>query len=71
MTGPMPMDYFMWLARGGGRVFVIDIGFNAAIAKQRKPTFLHCPVATLRAFDIDAADVRDNDPHASALRPRR
>ena len=22
--GPMPMDYFMWLAKGGGRSFVID-----------------------------------------------
>ncbi|MGJ4942634.1 N-acyl homoserine lactonase family protein [Bradyrhizobium sp. HKCCYLS1011] len=57
--GPMPMDYFIWLARGGGSVFVIDTGFNAAIAEQRRRTFLRCPVETLRAFDIDAADVRD------------
>ena len=27
--GPMPMDYFVWVAKGGGRVFVIDTGFNA------------------------------------------
>ena len=31
--GPMPMDYFMWLARGGGRTFVIDTGFNAEVAE--------------------------------------
>src|SRR3569832_658074 len=57
--GPMPMDYFMWLARGAGRIFVIDTGFNAEIAMRRKRTFLRCPVETLRAFDIDAIDVRD------------
>ncbi|MGY2934907.1 hypothetical protein ACVWZ6_004509 [Bradyrhizobium sp. GM6.1] len=29
----MPMDYFVWLVRGGGRIFVTDIGFNAEVAK--------------------------------------
>ena len=57
--GPMPMDYFMWLARGGGRTFVIDTGFNAEVSKKRKRTFLRCPVETLGAFDIDAAAVED------------
>ena len=31
--GPMSIDYFMWLARGGGRTFVIDTGFNAEVAE--------------------------------------
>ena len=57
--GPMPMDYFMWLAKGEGRTFVIDTGFNAEIAKQRRRTFLRCPVETLAAFDVDVADVKD------------
>ena len=57
--GPMPMDYFMWLARGGGRTFVIDTGFNAEVSKKRKRTFLRCPVETLSAFDIDANEVED------------
>ena len=57
--GPMPMDYFMWLARGGGRTFVIDTGFNAEVSKKRKRTFLRCPVETLSAFDIDAPAVED------------
>jgi len=57
--GPMPMDYFMWLARGGGRTFVIDTGFNAEISRKRKRTFLRCPVETLGAFDISANDVED------------
>jgi hypothetical protein len=57
--GPMPMDYFVWLARGGGRIFVIDTGFNAEVAKQRRRNYLRCPVETLAAFDIDAAHVKD------------
>ena len=32
--GPMPMDYFMWVARGGGRTFVIDTGFNAEVRRS-------------------------------------
>src|SRR5882757_1950577 len=57
--GPMPMDYFMWLARGGGRTFVIDTGFNAEVSKKRKRTFLRCPVEARDAFDMDAAAVED------------
>src|SRR5256886_3963587 len=57
--GPMPMDYFMWVARGGGRTFVIDTGCNAEVASKRKRTCLRCPVETLGAFDIDAAGVED------------
>src|SRR5450432_3748409 len=58
--GPMPMDYFVWVARGGGRTFVIDTGFNAEISKKRQRTFLRDPVEGLaknvrwRFFDISA-----------------
>ena len=57
--GPMPMDYFMWLARGGGRSFVIDTGFNAEVAARRKRTFLRCPVETLALLDVDPNTVDD------------
>ena len=57
--GPMPMDYFMWVAKGGGRTFVIDTGFNAEVSKKRNRTFLRCPVETLSAFDIDVNAVED------------
>ena len=55
----MPMDYFTWLAKGGGRTFVIDTGFNAEVSKRRKRTFSRCPVETLGAFDINANEVED------------
>src|SRR3954465_151021 len=57
--GPMPMDYFMWLARGGGRTFVIDTGFNAGVSGRRERTFLRWPVQTLTAFGIDVNTVED------------
>ena len=57
--GPMPMDYFVWVARGGGRSFVIDTGFNAEIAQKRKRTFLRSPIDTLGALGIDVNAVED------------
>src|ERR1700731_2179804 len=57
--GPMPMDYFVWVAKGGGRTFVIDTGFNADVSEKRKRTFLRCPVEGLTALGIDADTVED------------
>ncbi len=57
--GPMPMDYFVWVAKGGGRTFVVDTGFNAEVSEKRKRTFLRCPVQALAALGIDANAVED------------
>ncbi len=40
---PMAMDYFLWVAVGPERTFVIDTGFTAEVAAKRKRTFLRCP----------------------------
>ena len=57
--GPMPMDYFVWVAKGGGQTFVIDTGFNAEVAERRQRTFLRCPVETLRELDIEPGAIED------------
>ena len=57
--GPMPMDYFVWLAKGEGRSFVIDTGFNAEVSARRKRTFLRCPVESLGLLGVDANAVED------------
>jgi glyoxylase-like metal-dependent hydrolase (beta-lactamase superfamily II) len=57
--GPMPMDYFVWLAKGEGRSFVIDTGFNAEVSARRKRTFLRCPVEALGLLGVDAGAVED------------
>jgi glyoxylase-like metal-dependent hydrolase (beta-lactamase superfamily II) len=57
--GPMPMDYFIWVAVGPTRTVVIDTGFNAAVAAKRGRTHLRCPVEALRLIGIDPATVTD------------
>src|SRR5262245_39333268 len=57
--GPMPMDYFVWVAVSAERVFVIDTGFTAEISARRKRTFLRCPVEALRLIGVDPDRVAD------------
>ena len=57
--GPMPMDYYMWVVKGDGRIIVVDTGFNADVAARRKRTFLRCPVETLGLLNISPAEVDD------------
>ncbi|HHX81852.1 MAG TPA: N-acyl homoserine lactonase family protein [Pseudomonadaceae bacterium] len=57
--GPMRMDYFIWLAASRSRTWVIDTGFNAAMADKRGREFLRCPSEGLRLLGVDAASVAD------------
>jgi glyoxylase-like metal-dependent hydrolase (beta-lactamase superfamily II) len=57
--GPMPMDYFTWVALGPTGAFVVDTGFTAEMAKERKRTFLRCPVQSLELVGVKPGDVRD------------
>ena len=57
--GPMPMDYFVWLARSPKRTVLIDTGFGLAMAKQRSREWLRCPIETLAALDVDPASIED------------
>src|SRR5689334_4274452 len=45
--GPMPMDYFIWVAIAPHRTVVIDTGFTAEVAAARKRRFLRCPIEAL------------------------
>lgn len=57
--GPMPLDYFVWLVRGGGREIVVDTGFSAATATRRGRNHLRCPTEGLRMLGVDASAVSD------------
>lgn len=57
--GPMPMDYFVWVAVGRERTFIIDTGFTAEVAGKRGRTFLRCPVDALALLGLDAKAVSD------------
>jgi glyoxylase-like metal-dependent hydrolase (beta-lactamase superfamily II) len=57
--GPMPIDYYVWAVRSGERVFVIDTGFDEAMARKRGRQFLHSPGDGLKQLGIDPAQVKD------------
>src|SRR5207247_315300 len=59
VDGPMPLDYFVWLVRGGGRELVVDTGFSSAMAAKRGREHLRCPTHGLRLLGVDAASVKD------------
>ena len=57
--GPMPMDYFVWAVKSGERTFVVDTGFNEAMARKRGRNFLQCPGEGLRKLGIEPGAVTD------------
>ena len=57
---PMPLDYFVWAVKSpSGRNFVIDTGFDEAMARKRKREFLHSPGEGLQAIGIRPDRVED------------
>ncbi|MEZ5854107.1 MAG: N-acyl homoserine lactonase family protein [Hyphomicrobiaceae bacterium] len=56
---PMAMDYFVWVITGPAGAIVMDLGFTAEMAKQRKREFLRCPIESLKLVGVDARDVND------------
>ncbi|TFZ05669.1 N-acyl homoserine lactonase family protein [Ramlibacter henchirensis] len=56
---PMPLDYFVWLIRGGGGAWLVDAGFSAQMARQRERHFLRCPIRSLAALQVAPEQVRD------------
>jgi glyoxylase-like metal-dependent hydrolase (beta-lactamase superfamily II) len=57
--GPMPMDYFVWLARNADRAVVIDIGFTAESGGKRGRKLERCPIDSLTLLGVDPATVED------------
>jgi glyoxylase-like metal-dependent hydrolase (beta-lactamase superfamily II) len=58
-AGPIGMDYFVWVAIGKSRSFVIDTGFDAETAARRGRQFLRCPAESLRLVGLDAGSIKD------------
>jgi glyoxylase-like metal-dependent hydrolase (beta-lactamase superfamily II) len=61
--GPMPLDYFVWLIRGGeganAREIVVDTGFSAPVAAKRGREHLRCPTEGLRLLNVDPGRIKD------------
>jgi glyoxylase-like metal-dependent hydrolase (beta-lactamase superfamily II) len=57
--GPMPLDFFVWVIRGGGRTFVLDTGFDEPMARKRNRNIVRPVAEGLRAVGVDPAAVDD------------
>jgi glyoxylase-like metal-dependent hydrolase (beta-lactamase superfamily II) len=57
--GPMPMDYFVWVAKHADRAVVIDIGFTAESGGKRGRRLTRDPIDALALVGVDAAKVED------------
>jgi glyoxylase-like metal-dependent hydrolase (beta-lactamase superfamily II) len=56
---PMPMDYFVWVARSPERTVLFDTGFNAEVSAQRNRTYVRSPLEALRLAGIQPTDIQD------------
>lgn len=57
--GPMPMDYFVWVAKNDQRAVVIDIGFTAESGGKRGRRLERDPIESLALIGVDPAQVED------------
>ncbi len=53
------LDYNLWVITGGGRNFVIDLGFEEEDAKRRGRTILRSPSEAVRMAGLDPATIDD------------
>lgn len=58
-NGPMPMDFFVWVVRGGGRTIMVDTGFDENMAAKRKRRIVRPVAEGLAAVGVDPASVED------------
>lgn len=56
--GPMPMDYFVWLAVNEEHAVLIDSGMDEATCRARGHTFLCDPVAGVERLGVPALSVQ-------------
>ncbi|HEY8519434.1 MAG TPA: N-acyl homoserine lactonase family protein [Gammaproteobacteria bacterium] len=55
----MPLDYFVWAIVGQGRTFVVDTGFDEAMARKRGRRIVNPVEQGLEALGIRHDEVRD------------
>jgi glyoxylase-like metal-dependent hydrolase (beta-lactamase superfamily II) len=54
-----PLDYYVWVIRGAHGVFVVDTGFDAAMADKRGRELLNPIASGLKALGINPGQVKD------------
>jgi glyoxylase-like metal-dependent hydrolase (beta-lactamase superfamily II) len=57
--GPMPLDFFVWAIVGENHTFVVDTGFDEAMARKRQRHLIRTPAEGLKMIGVDPARVRE------------
>ena len=57
--GPMPLDFYVWAIVGPGGTFVVDTGFDRAMAPKRQREMFRTPAEGLQMIGIDPGTVKD------------
>lgn len=57
--GSGPLDYYVWVIAGGGRTFVVDLGFEHEEAKRRERNLIRLPSEAIRLVGVDPATVEE------------
>ena len=57
--GPEPIDYFVWAIKGPAGNFVVDTGFDAAMAKKRGRVISKPIAEGLKAIDVPPESVKN------------
>lgn len=57
--GPMPMDFFCWVAISGANVVLIDCGADEETCSRRGYRFIRSPVDALSAINVNPLAVTD------------
>jgi glyoxylase-like metal-dependent hydrolase (beta-lactamase superfamily II) len=55
----MPLDYFIWVVRGHGRTYVVDVGFKPAVARRRGRDLQRTPDEALALLGIGPEEVAE------------
>lgn len=56
---PEPLDYYVWAIRGPHGTFIVDTGFDPAMAAKRQREILHPVGDGLKAIGIEPDQVKD------------
>jgi glyoxylase-like metal-dependent hydrolase (beta-lactamase superfamily II) len=57
--GPMALDFYFWLIRGGNHTVLVDTGFSACSARQRNRRFLLEPAVALAKLGLTPGMIDD------------
>ena len=57
--GPQALEFYVWVIRGNGRTFLVDLGFDHAGAERRGRSVIRLPSEALGMLNIQPESIED------------